>query len=490
MLADQNFGLRYDIDQGQWFIITETNLDLLNDFSLGNRGDTTNNNLDASWLIAFVKEADRYVIRIRKQRYVFGSIEKNRFYFDSAQRQQNDITGSVITDLVKVLGINKAYDSTESIINDYPFEISDTVKFSDGYESTSEIQLRFRDSDADGAIDNPDAFEDLAGEDLDFQFIFFQETVDEYGYTTFRFVDNSNDTFLIFARESLVNPSNYQDGQLIYFYDVNEDRVKRVDRATNTLVLESSYKAVYGRSGLKFQYIHNANEDRRLDPSVSNIIDIYLLLRSYDTAYRNFLRGAGPEPELPTSDSLRIDYGRDLNRIKSISDEIIYHPVRYKVLFGSKAPENLQVTFKVVKNVNKVINDNDLKVRIINGINEFFNVNNWDFGDRFYLSELNTYVINLLSPDISNFTMVPKQAGRVFGNLFEIQSAPDEIFISAATVDDIEIVTSINATELNLNSSQTGVMSTTSTAGTTTTSALTNTTSSSTSGSSTGGTSY
>ena len=491
MVGNQNFGLRYDIDRGQWFIVTETNIDLRSNFSLGNKGDVTNNNLDASWLIAFVKEADRYVIRIRKQRYVFGSVEKNRFYFDSGQRQLNDISGNVITDMVKVLGINRTFNSNSSIINDYPFEITDTIKFNDGYESTSEVQLSFRDSDADGVIDNPDAFEDLVGEDLDFQFIFFQETVDQYGYTTFRFVDNSDDTFLIYRKETDVNPSAFRDGQLLYFYDINEDRVKRVDGTTNTLVLDSSYKAVYGRSGLKFQYIHNANEDRRLDPSVSNIIDVFLLLRSYDTAYRNFLKGLREEPDLPTSDSLRIDYGRDLNRIKSISDEIIYHPVKYKVLFGAKAPESLQVTFKVVKNNNKVINDNDLKVRIINGINEFFDVNNWDFGDRFYLSELNTYIINLLSPDISNFTMVPKQAGRVFGNLFEIQSAPDEIFISAATVDDIEVVTSINATELNLNSTTITSGSATSTQVTSSSSSSSsNNGSSSNSGSSSGGFSY
>ena len=35
-------------------------------------------------------------------------------------------------------------------------------------------------------------------------------------------------------------------------------------------------------------------------------------------------------------------------KIKSLSDEIIYHPVKYKVLFGSKADTDLQGTFKVV----------------------------------------------------------------------------------------------------------------------------------------------
>ena len=78
---------------------------------------------------------------------------------------------------------------------------------------------------------------------------------------------------------------------------------------------------------------------------------------------------------------------------------------------------------------------------------------NWDFGDKFYLSELITYVINSTSPDISNMTIVPKQASQSFGSLFEIQSKADEIFVSGATVDNIEIVSSINAAEIGAISS-------------------------------------
>jgi hypothetical protein len=89
-------------------------------------------------------------------------------------------------------------------------------------------------------------------------------------------------------------------------------------------------------------------------------------------------------------------------------------------------------------------------VRIIRAINEFFSVNNWDFGDRFYASELITYIINSASPDISNMALVPRQPSQSFGSLYEIQSQEDEIFISGATVNNIEIVTALSATELNL----------------------------------------
>jgi hypothetical protein len=247
----------------------------------------------------------------------------------------------------------------------------------------------------------------------------------------------------------LVNINDFNEGQLIYFYDSSEDVIKRVDKSTNTFIIDNSYVGYIGRANLKFQYIHNASVDRRIDPSTSNIIDVFLMTRSYDEAFRIFLAGGTTTmPEAPTSENLRIQFGANLNAIKAISDEIIYHPVNYKILFGATADVKLQAQFKIVKNPSRTINDNDLKVRIVAAINTFFDINNWDFGDRFYLSELTTYILNQTAPDISNLVIVPVQSGQVFGSLFEIQSGPDEILVSGATVDDIKIVTAISASEV------------------------------------------
>ena len=450
-----NFGLRYDTVTSDWKIITASNIDLTNNFSLGKAGDTTNTSVDASWILAFVKEPDRYVIRIRVLNYIFGSLEQNRFYFDSNEKKYNDQLGNVVKDQIKVLNINTAFDFINQLKQDIPFEISDTIKFDDGYESISEIKLSFFDSDSDGVVDNPEAFEQIVGTDQELNFLFFQEITDQYGTKIYELVDNSNDLILIREKESVIDFNDtvqYPDGQLIYFYDSLENIIKRVDRSTNTLIIESSYKATIGRKNLKFQYIHNASVDRRIDPSSSNIIDLYLLTRAYDESYRTWLAGGLPqEPESPSSDNLKIAFGENLSAIKAISDEIIYQPVKYKVLFGSKAEQKLQATFKIVKNPTQSVNDNDLKVRIINAINEFFDINNWDFGDRFYMSELVTYILNSTAPDLSNIVIIPKQETQVFGSLFEIQSRPDEILISGATVDDIEIVTAITASEVRAN---------------------------------------
>lgn len=462
-LQNVNFGLRYDFVESKWKIIVNSNLNLNDQFSLGKTGDATSNNLDASWIVAFVKEADRYIVRVRSLSYVFGSVKQNRFYFDPNEKSYNDRTGRVVKDSTIVLGINT--DSTGSALlkSDIGFEITDTIKFVDGFESTSEIKIAFSDSDSDGVIDNPEAFEQIVGEDQELNFLFFKEIISEAGDKIFELQDNFEDEIIIRQRESQINVNEFEDGQLIYFFDASEDRVKRVNRTTNTLDLESSYKANYGRNLLKFQYLHNASVDRRIDPSASNIIDIYLLIRSYDEAYRNFLIGVTTRPEEPTSDQLRLNYGSALAPIKSISDEIIYHPVRYNILFGSQADEKLQAQFKVVKNPSVAVSDNDLKVNIINAINEFFDVNNWDFGDKFYISELTTYILNTNAPRISNLIIVPKQPTQAFGSLFEIQSRSDEIFISGATVDDIEIVSSISA--LNLNDRNGQVITTTTSLG-------------------------
>ena len=361
----------------------------------------------------------------------------------------------MVKDLVKVLSINSQANLNSPIGRDINFEIEDTIKFSDGYESSSEILVSFYDQDDDGVIDDPEIFGDVVGDETVDSYIHFKEVIGNNGSVEYQLID---ELILNRRRESDVDLSDtetYPLGQLIYFYDSSENRVKRVtttNTGSRTLTLASEYRGNKGRKNLKFQYIHNASSNRRIDPSASNIIDIYLLTRSYDESFRQYVSGAlTVMPEAPTTESLRISFGANLGAIKAISDEIIYHPVKYKILFGNNADDKLKAQFKVVKNPNKVINDNDLKVRVINAINEFFNVDNWDFGDRFYLSELTTYILNQTAPDISNLIILPRQTTQSFGSLFEIQSNPDEIFVSSAKVDDVEVVSAINAAEVRAN---------------------------------------
>ena len=215
------------------------------------------------------------------------------------------------------------------------------------------------------------------------------------------------------------------------------------------MTVTDEYRAYVGRSGLKFHYLHVADSEYRIDPSSSNILDTYILTRDYDSEVRKYINGAVTNfPLPPSSDELYRSYGNEISKIKSISDEVVFHPVTYKLLFGEKADPRLQVNFKIVKNKDIAINNNEIKENIINLINQFFTIENWNFGDTFYFQELSAYIINSLTPALSSIVIVPKQADQTFGSLFEIKSEANEIFLNAATVQDIEIIDEHTATNL------------------------------------------
>ena len=206
------------------------------------------------------------------------------------------------------------------------------------------------------------------------------------------------------------------------------------------------------RSGLYFQYKHNSPSRNRIDPTPVNIVDLYILTADYAVEYINWLRdltGTITEPVPPTSSSLEIAYD-SLNNYKTVGDSLIFNPAQFKPLFGSKAAVNLRARFQVVKNPSVSITDNEIKSQVITAINTYFDVNNWSFGDTFYFSELAAYLHTTLAPNISSVLIVPADDTMVFGNYFQINAMPWEIITSAATVDNIDIISAVTAAQLNL----------------------------------------
>ena len=218
----------------------------------------------------------------------------------------------------------------------------------EGYIEPKKVSVSFFDYNDDGQIDDPDAFENVVQSTaVDLQtgylnkFVYFKKSADGLRYSSY------TGNISAYPTEDLVLQVDKVDGQLYYFYDPSADVVKSYSSTLGGFVLEPTYYAKPGRSGLKFHYIHNSGNERRIDPSKSNIIDVYLLTKAYDLEYRNWLAaGTGTEPLPPTTQSLEENYSATLEPIKAISDELIYHPVNYKVLFGSQALGPLQATFK------------------------------------------------------------------------------------------------------------------------------------------------
>lgn len=446
----KNFGLRYDLLTRSWQIVYDRNLNLSNPWSLGKTGDNTGQRLDSSWLIALETDGKTYTVTYRGLEYYFESIKENRFFFDGSKKVYDITTGKLKKDNVTVLEFNTKPNTSLTLGRNYPFEIIGTTAEEDGYSSSRTIKLTFSDSDDDGIVDNPDAFNLIVDSSIDNsnRFVFFEKYVTDAYVEDYRYVENTGGKFIILPSEADVTGlSSYNDGQLFYFY--NSDLVKKFDKAQAKLVITTDYYANIGRKGLKFHYLHNADSSYRIDPSASNIMDTYILTKNYDKQFRTWLNGGLDEEPLPLSSTeLKLTYGTGLDLIKSISDEIIFHPVKYKVLFGDTANPRLQASFKVVKNKEQVITDNDIKARIIQAINEFFSIDNWDFGDTFFFTELSTYVMNQLTPYITTFLIVPTNSDQVYGSLQQIISAPNEIFISGATVGDIEIIDAITASKI------------------------------------------
>jgi len=446
----KNFGLRYDVTTRSWQIIQDRNLNLLSNWSLGKVGDNSGKKLDSSWLIAFETDGEKYTVTYRGLEYYFESILQNRFFYDGTRKIYDITTGLLQKDKVSVLKFNTLPNTSSSLIRDYDWEIVGTRVEDDGYTSSKVVKITFYDSNDDGIVDNPEAFDiivDPSSSNAN-RFVFFEKYVTDNFTEDYRYVANNNGKFVIFSTEADIgNLLSYSDGQLFYFY--SEDTVKILDKTAGVLNTTKDYYANIGRNALSFYYLHNADSTMRIDPSSSNIIDVYLLTKDYDNQYRKWLKGdSSTEPLPPSSTDLRLNYGANLDKIKSISDDLVYHSVKYKVLFGKQADMQLRATFKVVKNLEQVITDNDIKTRIIRAIDEFFSIDNFDFGDTFYFSELSAYVMSKLTPYITTFVIVPTNNSQVYGSLQQITSSPNEIFVSGARVEDVEIIQALTAARL------------------------------------------
>ena len=367
--------------------------------------------------------------------------------------------------------------------SDLEMQLVDSYVYPDGYIEPRRVLVSFTDTDQDGVVDDPTIFDQLIfGNQSPFlvnnnNLLFWELYTSFDGYEYYRplqnvktFVENTlaeaedamDESFINLATRTLWN-----DGDIAYvrgtstndeaFYEFNIDNIYVSGNAipsgfavgdvkipsdqiliTNT----NKFKVAIGRKNLNFLWNHFAPFDQRIDPSVTNIIDLYALISEYDFLMRQYVKSTDPEavaPAPPTSTQLAIQF-RDLNEVKMISDELIWHPVQYKLLFGAKAPEELRARIKVIKLPNATLSDGEIKSTIIELMDIYFEADNWDFGDTFYFSELAAFIHQGLALQVASVVLVPINAGARFGNLYEIKSNPNELFLSAATVNDIDII--------------------------------------------------
>jgi hypothetical protein len=133
-----------------------------------------------------------------------------------------------------------------------------------------------------------------------------------------------------------------------------------------------------------------------------------------------------------------------------LSDSVILNSVVFKPLFGPKAAPALRASIKVIKSSTTNASDSEIRSAVLTAMNNYFNINNWSFGDTFYFSELSAYLHNECGELVSSAVLVSNDPTKAFGDLYEIKCMPYEIFVNAATANDVLVISALTPAELQV----------------------------------------
>jgi hypothetical protein len=461
---NQNFGLGYNNLTDTWYVITSSNLAVDAEFSLANAQNTSGANLDASWLVQATYSGSTYTVVSRSLEYYFGSVLQTRFFYYTSDPIYDSRTGTVIRDYINVLKVNSQPDSSTPMGSDNVLTIIDQPVLSDGLVDDFQVVVSFDRTGGDLAPVNPDFFDEIVAPDVEAaqKLVFFQATVDFDNLQRYLLIEAGivNSDYATLADIQAVQ-TQYVTGQVFYAYNPTSATpvdysagtfyILGVDSLDNpTLTVTYDYIARVGRQDLYFQYRHNSPLTSRIDPGSTNIIDVYVVTNAYYTAYINWLQdttGTVTEPSTPTIDELNTAY-QGLQNYKMISDNMILNSVDFQPLFGQKAEPALRATIKVIRAANSTASVSTIKNLVVSNMNAYFNLDAWNFGNTFYFSELAAYIHQNIADVVSSVVLVPLDTQKSFGDLYEIRSAPNQIFVNGATVNDVEVITALTSTNL------------------------------------------
>ena len=124
------------------------------------------------------------------------------------------------------------------------------------------------------------------------------------------------------------------------------------------------------------------------------------------------------------------------------------HSGNIKVLFGGKANIELQGTIKVIRSEDRSLSNNQIKSSVVDAVRDFFDISLWEFGETFYFSELSAYIHTQLPTALDSVVLVPTLNTNQFGDLYEVPTKEDEILQVDFSVNQVEIVESLDPTTL------------------------------------------
>ena len=414
------------------------------------------------WFVLFTNVSENvYTVQYRSLRYYFGSVDETRFTYALNELVYDPFSGKILQDFINVLGVNTQPGSVNALGKDTKVNIIGQTVESDGYVNDFEVEVASTDINNNLLVVNPDFFQELTGvvpggANIG-KYAFFQLIEDAINLSRLQLIP-STDVIYIYALKSQIEvvKYDYPVGQLFYAY--SEDTFYKtvqdvtVSQASYVLVEQTNYFMQPGRQGLSYQYRHNSNNTTRIDPATTNIIDLYVVTQAYYTAYQNYIQDTTntvPEPNRPTINQLKAEYGQ-VNDYKMLSDSVVLNSVVFKPLFGPKAASALRGTIKVIKTSDTTASDSEIRSAVLQAMNNYFDINNWNFGDTFYFSELSAYLHNQLGDFISSAVLVPNNPTEKFGTLYEIKCKPYEIFVNAATPNDIRVIAALTPDQLQV----------------------------------------
>ena len=92
--------------------------------------------------------------------------------------------------------------------------------------------------------------------------------------------------------------------------------------------------------------------------------------------------------------------------------------------------------------------EGEIKNLVVTNLNNYFEIDKWDFGQTFYFSELAAYIHRNMGGIVSSVVLVPLDPLKSFGDLYEIRSGPSQIFVNGAGVNSVEVITALTSTNI------------------------------------------
>lgn len=489
---------------GKWYTISGVLLDSTSEFDPTYSGDNIEA-FDRSWIFAITRANDpqtgnvlEWEIKFRDLKIIVES-PTTKFWFNSDAYITDSNTKNRVRDRLSLLKSNMNKFRQLGIGKNKNFDVIDAVRYDTGVVNVNALEVLPTDTtgtfrSGDGIPDDSMSFTEFVNagsktthiQDValsSWYVVHNLATLDpvvDYvaipanAIPTVRVV-NSNGIAIDFVDVSTGEPiavtgkisiSNLDGIDYVYFLAPDESNPNLVAKpieetpAIRNMFTPGSladdpvsptYIRKIGRGGLDFLWQHFSPNTNLIDPSTSNIIDMFVLTRGYFDSVASYIKGSNSYvPVPPTPLELRNSYSTLLST-KMISDTVVMHSGKVKVLFGDLAEPQLRARFRVIKSQASTLTDDQIKAEIVKVINIFFTVDNWDFADTFYATELFSLIHQRLPLDVASVVLVPLFVNNSFGSMFVIESGEDEILQSCATINDIEIVSTYTATTLRQN---------------------------------------